>query len=182
MNDRKQRKTNPWLIGGLAALGVGTGVAVVSKSKSKPKSSSSSASGSSGSPANSTPSPAEIGAKLRAELLTVTDCSVAWKLGEASRTGLLAHYTDFFVPAIAEARSKGLLTTDEITGYVASLLVPGCPWPPQTIQDFDIDAAVAGQLGMIQTQMWTIAQALGSVQLYLAVRQVVAGLRVNRRG
>ena len=154
-----------------------------STATAEPSSTSGTTSGSSsksGSKSGST-SPAkslfEVAAALRSELLTVTGCSVAWRLGEASRTALLTHQNDFFLPAIADARAKGLSTTDEITSHLASVLVPGCQWPPKTIADIDIQAAINGELGMVQTQVWTIAQALGSVQLYLAIRQAVVSLR-----
>lgn len=182
MTNRKNNKKgdNTLLVALLGLLGIGGSIGLVAWARARTSDPSS--------PSNGNKEPksltlSEVAAKLRAELVTLDGCSVAWKVGEASRTVLLAHQSDFFIPAIADARSKGLTSTDEITSHVAGLLVPGCPWPPTIIQDLDIEAAVAGQLPFVQNQMWTIAQALGSVQLYLTIRSSVAtSLTTNRRG
>lgn len=125
----------------------------------------------------------QVATAIRAETLIVDGCVVSWKLGEASRTALLGHRDDFFLPAIADARAKGAATVDEITSHLAALLVPGCAWPPTVLASFNLDEAVAGQLTFVQKQAWTIAQTVGSVRLYLTIRQVVAVLATqNRRG
>lgn len=175
---RTNENTWLWLGAGLLGLGV-VGAVVVTRSRSKSKSSTDSGTSGSKAPVKSL---GELAAELRVQLLTVNGCAVSWRLGEASRTALRSHVDDFFKPAIADASSRSLSSIDEVTAHVAGLLVPGCPWPPTLIDDFDIEAAVAGKLPLIQSQMWTIAQSTGSVQLYLEIRQVVAALRANRRG
>jgi hypothetical protein len=179
-NDKKKDKSSngTWLA---IVLGIGGTVGLVAVARSRSSDDAKTkAKGKSGE--TKSPSLVEVAATLRRELLTLEGCAVTWKLGEASRTALIAHQADFFVPAIADARAKGMGTVDEITAHVAGLLVPGCPWPPPIIQNFDLEAAVAGELPMIQEQMWTIAQAMGAVQLYLTIRSVVASAMANRRG
>lgn len=183
--NKKNDNDNTMLALVLAALGLGgVGLAVWARSRSSEAgSSSSSSSSSSGANGAKAPTLAEVASTLRTELLTLDGCSVAWKLGEASRSALLVHQADFFTPAIADARAKGLTTVDEITSHVAGLLVPGCPWPPPIIEDFDIQAAVSGQLSALKQQMWNIAQTAGSVQLYLTIRSAVASSLITfRRG
>lgn len=162
---------------GVGALGALAGLVSWASSRSKDEG------GTKGSAEAAPKSLGELAAKLRVETLVVEGCNISWKLGEPSRTALLSHHSDFFVPAVEDARAKGFSTVDEITAHVAGLLVPGCPWPPPALQHFDIEAALAGELGFVQRQAWNISQALGSVKLYLTIRQVVATLaNQGRRG
>ena len=165
-----------------SVLGLGGTVVVVAwaRSRSDDSTSSSSTSSTKGAIGKSL---LEVAAAIREETLILNGCTVSWRVGEASRTALLGHRDDFFVPAIADARAKGASTVDEITSHLAALLVPGCAWPPAVLHDFDLDDAVAGNLTFVQKQAWTIAQSMGSVRLYLTIRQVVAVLATqNRRG
>lgn len=181
-NEKKDAKKgdNTWLIVMLSVLGLGGAIGGIAWARSR----------SADSKASSSSSNAAIGTTLhqvataiREETLIVDGCVVSWKLGEASRTALLAHRDDFFVPAIADARAKGATTVDEITSHLAALLVPGCAWPPTVLENFNLDEAIAGKLTFVQKQAWTIAQSVGSVRLYLTIRQVVAVLATqNRRG
>jgi len=126
---------------------------------------------------------ADLAASLRSEYLKIDGCTVGWKLGDASRTGLVSHYVDFLAPAISDAQVKGAASIDEITTHVASILVPGCPWPPPSLQLIDLDAALAGNLGFVDRQKWAMILAVGGVQVYLALRQVVSTvIAQGRRG
>lgn len=172
-----KKGNNTWLAVVLGVLGVGGVVGGIAWARSRADGKSSSNAGVIGATLH------QVATAIREETLIVDGCVVSWKLGEASRTALLAHRDDFFVPAIADARAKGSTTVDEITAHLAALLVPGCAWPPTVLENFNLDDAVAGKLTFIQKQAWTIAQSAGSVRLYLTIRQVVAALATqNRRG
>jgi hypothetical protein len=182
-HDKKETKNdNTLLIIVLGVLGLGGTIGGIAWARSRSTDAkSSSSSGSNGKYIGTTLQ--EVAKAIREETLIVDGCVVSWKLGEASRTALLSHRDDFFVPAIADARTKRATTVDEITSHLAGLLVPGCPWPPTILQNFNLEDAVAGKLTLFQKQAWTIAQSLGSVRLYLTIRQVVAVLATqNRRG
>lgn len=117
----------------------------------------------------------ETAAQLREQYLTVSACDVQWS-GPSAQQGLTSHVSDFFVPAVARARTGGAGTTDEASAFVAQLLVPGCPQPPAAIKLIPLDAALAGSLPVAQQTAFNLASSTGSVQLYLAVRSVVAAI------
>lgn len=185
-NGKKKNKggDNTWLLVLLGVLGVGGTVGAIAWARSKSDNAGTNSNSNSGSSAGAigTTLP-EVAGAIRQETLIVDGCTVSWRVGEASRTELLRHRDDFFVPAIADARAKGAVTVDEITAHLAGLLVPGCAWPPTVLQEFNLDDAVNGRLNVFQKQAWTIAQSSGAVRLYLTLRQVVAVLATqNRRG
>ena len=184
-NRKKDKGDNTGLLILLGVLGIGgtMGAVAWARSRSDSGGASSSGSGSSSSSAAIGKTLPEVATAIRQETLTVNGCTVSWRVGEASRTELLRHRDDFFVPAVADARAKGAVSVDEITAHVTALLVPGCAWPPTVLQDFNLDDAINGRLNAFQNQAWTIAQSSGAVRLYLTVRQVVAVLAThNRRG
>ena len=119
----------------------------------------------------------ETAATLRAQYLEVVDgCTINWK-APGSQVGLESHVTDFFSPAFARAINGGALTVDAITIAITQLLVPGCPQPPSPLAELDsIDAALLGELGTVQQQMFELGRAYAAVQLYLAVRAIVSTL------
>ncbi len=185
MNKGKKKKKggdNTGLLVLLGVLGVGGTVGAIAWARSKSDNAGSSSGSNSSAGAIGMTLP-EVAGAIRQETLIVDGCTVSWRVGEASRTELLRHRDDFFVPAIADARAKGAVTVDEITAHLAGLLVPGCAWPPTILQEFNLDDAVNGRLSLFQKQAWTVAQSSGTVRLYLTIRQVVAVLATqNRRG
>ncbi|HLT38267.1 MAG TPA: hypothetical protein VK034_18405 [Enhygromyxa sp.] len=181
---KESKDDNTLLVIVLSLLGLGGTIGAVAWARSRSDGGKSSSSSGSSKGAISGKSLPEVALAIREETLIVNGCTVSWRVGEASRTELLAHRDDFFVPAIADARAKGSTTVDEITAHLAALLVPGCAWPPTVLNDFqNLDDAVAGKLTFVEKQAWTIAQSMGSVRLYLTIRQVVAVLATqDRRG
>jgi hypothetical protein len=177
-----KKSDNTWLLVLLGALGVGGTVGLVAWARSRSEGVENTIRIPEGSEGESA-TLAETAASIREEVLTVKGCAVSWKSGEASRTTLLSHINDFFVPALADARDKGATTVDEITAHIASLLVAGCPWPPTVLESFNIDDALAGKLSGLAQQAWTVAESQKVVQFYLTIRQVVTGLaNEHRRG
>lgn len=176
-NDKRNSKDNDntglLIVLGVISLGGVIGAATWAASRSKSKTESSAGVGSL---PKTAPSLTELAVALRNEVLIVDGCTVSWRVGEASRTTLLGHRDDFLVPAIADARTRGANTVDEITAHVCALLVPGCAWPPPVLANFDLDKALADELTFVQKQAWTLAQTAGAVKLYLTVRQAVGTL------
>ena len=179
MSKKSKSNDNTWMWVLLGLLGVGGTVGVVSVVRSRRGENQALPAGGSDTPRPE--SLAELAAQLRVAHLKIEGCSVSWKSGDTSRMAVLSQREELFVSGILDGRAKGLLSLDELTSHVAGLLVPGCPWPPQVLEPFDLDAALAGELNALETQAWSVVQAFGVVRVYLDLRQVVGDLLTQTR-
>ena len=173
----KQSNDNTWMWILLGVAGIGGTLGVVSVVRSRRADAQALPAGES---EPKTKSPAQVAAELRVEHLKIEGCAISW-VSDAGRQIVLSKRDELFVPAIIDGRSKGLLSLDELTSHVASMLVPGCEWPPPVLAPFHLDDALAGKLTPLLEAAWGVTQAMGVVRVYLDLRQVVADLTTQTR-
>jgi hypothetical protein len=113
---------------------------------------------------------AEISAKYFTQHAS---CSIAW-VSTGSSTALSGH-VEFFRRAVL---ASGATNLEAQTNYVYGLLNRGCT-KPHLLAGYDIDRALAGTLDVAQSAGWIFVRGDSTVQLYLAVRAMVAAVQAS---
>lgn len=164
-----KKKIWPWVVGGIVgALGLG-GLAYALMGDEA-------AGGDSGAGGSTDPTLSfeERTRALARETVDVQACNVVWK-SAAARTRFLSQAA-YWREAVDACLSSSLSAPDQCAAKIASMMVPGCPWPPAALEGINIDDALAGSLSLADSARWSIARGMATVDFYLSIRATVIPL------